>query len=203
MASIGGYRSPVDLGLGRVPTTADADLFDEMTDVYNAIHLLNQYLDQLRIVAEGGGGSGQLPSDSMPFNRFYVATALQTITAGEAVSPSAITGQNGIVKGVLGNDFASTAPNSNFTGIALIDAAVGEDVRVGIGPAILEFPGAVTSQLIWAYPQRNTGGALTFAGGLYVGSPGAAILGGSLAYPMPVGTCPRNGFVLIGQYLSR
>lgn len=199
MSSINGYRSPVDLGIGQVPLTTDPELFSEMTEVYNAIHLLNQYLDQLRVVAEGGGGSGQSPSESMPFNRFYVAPALQNISAGQIVSPSSIPGQNGIVRGCLANDYSSSAPNANFTGVALIDAVIGQDVRVGIGPAILEIPGAVAGQLIWAYGSRNIGGGLSGLGTIHTSNPGVS---GS-TYPMPVATCPLNGFALFGQYISR
>lgn len=202
MASIGGYRSPVDLGIGQVPLTTDPELFNDMTEVYNAIHLLNQYLDQLRVVAEGGGGSGQSPADSMPFNRFYVATALQNITAGQPVCPSSVSGQNGIIKGALANDFTSGAPTSNFCGVALIDALIGEDVRVGIGPAVIELPGAVTGQLIWAYSSRATNGNTFGNGGLFIGNPGSLTTGAGIAYPMPVASCPRNGFALFGQYLA-
>lgn len=203
MASTGGYRSPVKLDIGQVPLTVEPELFQELTGVYNSIHLLNAYLDQLRLIAEGGGGSGQSPADSMPFSRFFVGTALQNIQAGDIVSPSSVTGQNGIVKGALANDFTSTAPTSNFTGVALIDANIGDDVRVGIGPASLEFAPAVTSQLIWAFGSRTIAGALAGFGGMYVGNPGAQLVAGSTLYPMPVATCLVNGFVLFGQYIAR
>lgn len=202
MAEISGYRSPVDLGLGQVPLTTDLNIFNEMTEVYNAIHLLNQYLDQLRVVAEGGGGSGQSPADSMPFNRFYVATALVNITAGNPVCPASFGGLNGVIQGALANDFTIAAPTSNFCGIALIDAAIGEDVRVGIGPAILEFPGLVSGQYVWAYSSRATNGNQFNDAGLYIGNPGGKTTGAGTAYPMPVATCPVNGFALFGQYLA-
>lgn len=203
MSSIGGYRSPVDLGIGQVPLTVDPELFPEMTGVYNAIHLLNQYLDQLRVVAEGGGGSGQTPSESMPFNRFFVSTALQTIAVGQLVSPSAIPGQNGIVLGGLPHDFTSLAPECNFGGVGLISAAIGTDARVGIGPAVLEVPGAVTSQLLWGYPQRATNGNLFGVGTIYTSNPGPLTNGAGTAYPMPVATCPKDGFALFGQFIKR
>lgn len=203
MSSINGYRSPVKLDIGQVPLTTDPEIFAEMTGVYNSIHLLNAYLDQLRLIAEGGGGSGQTPEESMPFNRFYVATALQNISAGDVVSPSSISGTNGIIKGALANDYTSTAPTSNFTGIALIDALIGEDVRVGVGPASLTFAPAVTSQLIWAYSSRTIAGAAAGMGGLYPTNPGAIAVMGSTLYAMPVATCPVNGFALFGQYISR
>lgn len=203
MSSTGGYRSPVDLGIGQVPLTQDPLIFNEMTEVYNAIHLLNAYLDQLRVIAEGGGGSGQSPADSMPFNRFYVAIALEDIAVGDVVCPSNITGENGIRKGALANDHTQPNCTANFTGIALIAALEGDSVRVGVGPAILELAGATTSQLLWAYASRNSAGNPVGMGTLYTSNPGVITVLGAAVYPMPVGTCPLNGFGLIGQYIAR
>lgn len=202
MASIGGYRSPVDLGLGRTPITTDPALFDEFSDVYNAIHLLNEYLDNLRTVASGGG-SGQTPTETLPFNRFFTAVALQAVEIGDVVSPSTVTGQNGMLKGALPHGVSSTAPECNFCGIALTKAAAGEEFRVGIGPATLEMPGATTGSFIWAYSQRATNGGIASLPGLYNGNPGTKAAGGGTAYPMPVGVCIVNGFVLFGPFLRR
>lgn len=203
MASIGGYRSPVDLGLGQVPMTTDPEIFVEMTEVYNAIHLLNQYLDQLRSGIENGGGSGQSPADSMPFNRFYVGTALQDIAVGDLVCPSSIPGQNGIIKGALAHDFTSTIPNSNFSGVALVAAGIGDDVRVGIGPAIIEMPGLLSGQTVWAYSSRATNGNAFEVGAIFSSNPGAFTTGLGTSYPMPVATCALDGFALFGQFLAR
>lgn len=203
MSSISGYRSPVDIGLGQTPLTTEPGLFEEMTRVYNAIHLLNQYLDQLRVVAEGGGGSGQTPADSMPFNRFFVSTALQPIELGDLVSPTTISGQDGIILGALPNETGTTAPTANFAGVALTAAAVGTDVRVGVGPAILSMPGATSGSLIWAYAQRATNGNAFKDGGFYLGNPGPKTTADGVAYAMPVASCVVDGFILFGQYLAR
>lgn len=203
MASqIGGYRSPVDLGIGQVPLTTDPDIFNQMVEVYNALHLLNQYLDQLRLVAEGGGGSGQSPEDSMPFSRFFVGPALQAITIGSPVSPSSVTGENGIINGALSNNFASAGgTTSNFCGLALTSAAIGEDVRVGVGPATISMAGALSGSIIWAYSSRATNGNKFNDAGLYIGNPGAKTNGLGTCYPMPVAVCIRDGFIMFGQYL--
>lgn len=205
MSSTTGYRSPVRLDIGQTPISTDPELFEELTSVYNSIHLLNSYLDQLRSIAEGGsgGGSEQTPAESMPFNRLFVGIALQSIVQGEIVSPSSVSGQNGIVKGVLANNFASTNPTSNFTGVALNSATAGQEVRVGIGPAVLEFPAAVTSQVLYAFSSRNIAGVEVGIGTLFVGNPGTVNVGGATVYPMPVATCPKNGFALFGQYIAR
>lgn len=201
-SSMGGYRSPVDLGIGTVPLTTEPEVFNQMVEVYNAIHLLNQYLDQLRVVAEGGGGSGQTPEASMPFNRFFVAPALQNIAIGTPISPSNVTGQNGIVNGALANQYTGANPTSNFCGLALTSAAIGEDVRVGIGPASISMAGALSGNIIWAYSARATNGNLFGDAGLYIGNPGQKTNANGSAYPMPVATCIRDGFIMFGQYLA-
>ena len=201
-SNIGGYRSPVDLGLGQTPQTQDPILFGEFTEVYNAIHILNQYLDQLRLVAEGGSGSGEAPSDSMPFNRFYTAVALVDITVGQPVSPSSITGQNGVILGALASNYTIATPSSNFCGVALTSATAGNTLRVGVGPAIIQFPGIASGQLLWAYSSRATNGNRFGDGGLYIGNPGVKTTGAGTAYPMPVATCPVDGFALFGQFLA-
>lgn len=202
MSDIGGYRSPVDLGLGRVPQTTDPDVFNQMVEVYNAMHLLNQYLDQLRLSAEGGGGSGQTPEETMPFNRFFVATALQDITAGSPISPSNVSGNNGFILGALTNQFTSSNPTSNFCGIALTSAVSGEDVRVGVGPASISMPGALSGNVIYAYSSRATNGNKFGDAGLYRGNPGAKTNANGTAYPAPVAICIRDGFIMFGQYLA-
>lgn len=202
MASMGGYRSPVDLGIGTVPITSDPAVFNQMVEVYNALHLLNQYLDQLRIIAEGGGGSGQSPEDSMPFNRFYVAEALQDIAIGTPVCPSSVTGQNGIVNGMLANQYTVASPTSNFCGLSLTAALAGTDVRVGVGPAVVAMDGALSGDLVWAYSSRATSGNLFADDGLYIGNPGVKTNANGTAYPAPVATCVRDGFIMFGQYLA-
>jgi hypothetical protein len=202
MAAMGGYRSPVDLGIGQQPQTSDPEVFNQMVEVYNAIHLLNQYLDQLRVTAEGGGGSGQTPEQSMPFNRFFVAPALQVITAGSPVCPSSVSGDNGIINGALANQFNIASPTSNFCGVALTNAQIGEDVRVGIGPGVISLAGAITGNPVWAYSSRSTAGTKFDDAGLYLTNPGPKTTANGTAYPMPVAMCIRNGFVMFGQYLA-
>lgn len=206
MASIGGYRSPVNLGLGRVPITQDPELFDEFTDVYNAIHLLNEYLDTLRTVASGGG-SGQTPAETMPFNRFFVGKALVNIVGGQLVCPSPVSGENGMVLGPLPDGYDTDLPNANFVGVALTDAAAGEEFRVGVGPAVLEVPGTISGQVVWAYSALNTAGTRQNAGNgiIYASKPpvksftsGAATV---YTYPLKAGIAITDGFVMFGRFL--
>ena len=202
VASIGGYRSPVDLGLSRVPALTDnPELFAELTDIYNSIHLLASYMDALRL-SLSGGGSGQNPAQTMPFNRFFSAIALQDIDAGMPISPSPVTGDNGVIKGALGSNLGGT-PYSNFCGIALTSALAGQPIRAGVGPGAIEVPGAAAGSLIWAYNSRATNGNKFNDGGLYLGNPGAKSNATGTAYPMPVAVCVQAGYAVFGQFVVR
>ena len=201
-SSIGGYRSPVNLGLNKLPTTSDPELFEELTPVFNSIHLINAYLDRLRTIA-GGGGSGQSPSDTLPFNRFFVSTALQVIEIGDLVCPAS-NGSNGIVKGALADNYGSGAPYCHFSGIALTRGDIGDDIRVGVGPAVLEVPGASGGSPVWGFGSRATNGNWSTYGGLYLGNPGASsVPAGGTVYPMPVAMGISAGYALFGQFLLR
>lgn len=202
MSSLQGYRSPVNLPLGQTPLTGDPELFEEFSDVYNSIHLINQYLDQLRIIAEGGG-SGQTPAETLPFNRFFVTLALQDISAGMPVSPSPRAGENGVIKGALADNYTNGTPYSHFCGIAITDATAGQNIRVGVGPAVLAVPGALSGGYVWAYAGLATNGNQFGDGGLYIGNPGVKTVAGNTCYPMPVASVLQNGYALFGQFLLR
>lgn len=196
IASITGYRSPVNLGIGRIPLTTDPELYDEFTGIYNAIHLLNQYLDRLRTGAEGGGGSEQDPDISAGFTRFFTMKALQDMVTGDIISPKV--GSDGYVKGVLANGLAAGALALN-TGVALSDAAIGQDVRIGVGPAVIKVPGAVAGRRLWGINSRTTAGVYAGNGTLYTTDPGT--VGGAVSIPAAVGVAA--GFAIIGNYVSR
>lgn len=203
MASMSGYRSPVDLKLARTPDIEDPELFEELTQVFNSIHLINAYLDRLRL-AIGGGGSGQTPAETLPFSRFFVATALQDIEAGDLIAPSGIAGQNGVIKGALPHAVNTSSPLCHFAGFALTSALTGQDVRVGIGPASLEVPGASGGSYVWAFSSRATNGNPSGQGGLYLSNPGTTTaIGGGTVYAMPVGVGIGTDYALFGQFLQR
>lgn len=204
MANIGGYSSPVDLGLGQVPITTEPELFEEFTGIYNAIHLLNASLDSIRSSAGTGTGPSRpedTPDVNMPFTRFFTAVALRPIVKGNPICP--FFGSNGFVNGALANNPADTAPNSNFCTIALSDAAVGVYVRVGIGPAIVPMAGIRAGQRAWAYSSIATNGNIFGDTGLYSNNPGVRTNANGTAYAMPVATCVVDGYIMFGQYLAR
>lgn len=197
LASITGYRSPVDLGLGRQPMTGDPALFEEFTQVYNAIHLLNQYLDRLRTGASGGGGgSEQDPDISAGFSRFFVVKAAQAIATGAIISP--MVGTEGYVNGTLGNILTVGAVALN-TGVALSSASIGEDVRIGVGPAVVKVAGAIPGQVVYGINSRTTGGTYAGVGAMYITDP--RTVAGAVSIPVGVGVAP--GFAIIGNYVSR
>lgn len=201
MASIGGYRSPVNLGLGRVPQTSDPEQFDTLVEVFNSIHLIAAQLDNLRL-AIGGGGAGQTPIETAPFIRFFPATALQPITAGNVVAP-ATGGANGVIKGALPHLASSTSPEANFVGIALDTVDTGDTVRVGIGPGVLEVPGAVSGNLIWGYSNLCTNGNFSAEGDLYLSNPGSKAVAGGTVYAMPIGVCIEDGYAIFNRLINR
>lgn len=196
LASITGYRSPVDLGLPRTPLTNNVELYDELTGVYNAIHLLNQYLDRLRTGASGGGGSEQTPDISAGFTRFFVMKALQPIAAGAIISPNI--GSDGYVNGTLANGLAAGAL-ALCTHVALTSAAIGEDVRIGVGPGVIAVPGALPGQQLWGINSRTTTGTYAGIGSLYTSDPGS--VGGAVTIPVAVGVAV--GYAIIGNFVSR
>lgn len=199
IASITGYRSPVDLGLPRQPLTSNQELFEEFTPIYNAIHLLNQYLDRLRTGTTGGGGGGgseQSPDVSAGFTRFFVVKALQHIDTGSIISP--FVGSEGYVNGTLGNSLVAGALALN-TGVALSTAEIGQDVRIGVGPAVIAVTGAMPGQQLWAVNSRTTTGTYAGIGTLYTADPG--IVAGAVTIPVAVGIAP--GFAIIGNFVSR
>jgi hypothetical protein len=196
LASITGYRSPVDLGLPRSPLTSNVELYEELTGVYNAIHLLNQYLDRLRTGASGGGGSEQAPDLSAGFTRFFVMPAVQAMEVGDIISPRI--GSDGYVKGALGNSLSAGAV-SLCTHVALTAAEIGEDVRIGVGPGVIAVPGATPGQRLWGINSRTTTGVYAGNGNLYTSDPGS--VGGAVSIPVAVGVA--DGFAIIGNYVSR
>ena len=95
---IGQAGSALNLRLGQVPSTTNPNYFTEFQLIYNALHLLGQYMDVIRQNLESS--EGQTPAESVRFRRTYWSTALQVITVGSIVSP--VTG--GIVNGVRSSE---------------------------------------------------------------------------------------------------
>lgn len=169
------YNSDIDLRLGETPKTDDPKLFADMIDVYNAIHILSQYLNTS--MKNQGSGDENTPSwDAMPFRDYFYTEAARSITKGSVITvieyaqfsneryganPYTIKGaMNGAAgfgmnyKKYSGTKWAS--PNfTGITGIALNDAEPGQLVKMGIGPAIIKMEGVELGEPIFAYAAWN------------------------------------------------
>lgn len=205
MPNIRSYNSPVQVGIGRTPRTQDPELFPEMVDIYNAIHMLLANLDKVSAIIGGGNAGSEDPLESMPFIRFFAHTALQNITIGDLICPASVPGNNGIVKGCLASPASGTNPKlSRVAFIALTSANTGESVRVGVGPAAVEVPGALCGNLVWGYSSLSENGTAYKADGrLFASDPGTAVIGGQTYVSIPVGISPKDNYAIIGQFTSR
>jgi hypothetical protein len=182
-----GYRSPLKLDLDQLPKTGDMTLFNEFVPIYNAIHILNAYLDSLRLTLEGGD-SEKPPSEEFRFVRGFWLAAGEDIEQGSVVTVKA-------GKIVLGcgkrTKVAGTTHiiDSFLTGIAMSEALEGEKVRIGIGPAILNVPGYEADDEVWAQPP----------GGDFAGSFLAEKIGGAIR----VGKAVAKDYIMIPEaYLN-
>lgn len=183
--TIGRAGSSLNIRLGQSPDIKDPALNSEFQQVFNALHLLSQYMDILRENLESA--PGQTPAESVRFRRRFWAVALQDIAIGAVVSaygtgivngvsatpPPVVVGDSGVTIGSTGNRTMFTQTPRQFF-IAVTAAAAGELVQVGVGPGILQVTGAKCGQLVWGvsalscngYRDANTFNQITFAGQL-------------------------------------
>lgn len=135
-----GYKSKVDIGLGRMPKMQDPVLYPEMVEIYNAIHTLNSYVD---VVREGNeiGKKGETIDKQMPFKAGYWGIAFQDLKAGDVVCYTS----DGIKKGI---QMRSSRRATLNWGIALNDAKEGEEVQMGVPPAVINVPGVKLNEVI-------------------------------------------------------
>lgn len=238
MAEISGAGTPVDIKLGQVPTIKDPALNYELQGIYNSLHILSQYLEVLRAGLEGS--DTQTPAENIRFLKFIHGIAAQPITAGHVVSFDDVTGR--VVKGTnygayrfdhVTNEHGVTSRYvtglvQTFFGIATTDAAIGEDVTIGVGPAILKVTGILSGQQIWArtnkgiiFQGRGEDNPLVYGfdnvvlpedGNLYIGFPGYKNIPGypksvgsvsvasCFAMASPVGVAVANDYVLLSDF---
>src|SRR3989304_3177186 len=144
MAETTGAGSEVNIRLGQVPRTTNPALHNEMQLIYNSLHILSQYMQVLRADLEGD--DSQTPAENVRFQKFLFGEAKQAVVAGAVVSFDT---DGKVVNGTSYGDLsikAFTLPSGpapyvsgmvqTFFGIALNAAAIGEEVKIGVGPAI-------------------------------------------------------------------
>lgn len=158
--TIGSAGTPLNIRLGQIPDIKDPQTQNELQLVYNALHLLSNYLGALRANLESA--PGQTPSESVRFRRTFWAVALQDIAVGSVCSSF----QQGIVNGVQTNNPGNSIDDSGVTlgstgsramfgtsqqsfYIALTAATAGQLVQVGVGPGIIQVTGAKCGQIVW------------------------------------------------------
>lgn len=188
---IGQAGSYLNLRLGQVPSTTNPNYFTEFQTIYNATHLLGQYMDVLRENLESA--PNQTPAESVRFRRTFWSTALQVIEVGAIVSWY----PGGVVNGIRSSEpkvtaYLDSGPTGASTtnrtilgvnlqsfGIAITAAAIGEPVQVGIGPGITQITGTKCGQLIWGVDSRSilstapgASPTRTFVGREFVGNGG-------------------------------
>lgn len=185
VGTIGRAGSSLNIRLGQSPDIKEPALNSEFQLVFNALHLLSQYMDLLRENLESA--PGQTPAESVRFRRRFWAPALQDIAIGSVVSaygsgivngvstsaPPAVVGDGGVTIGSTGNRTLFTQSPREFF-IAVTAAATGELVQVGVGPGILQVTGAKCGQLVWGvsalscnnYRDANTFEQIAFPGQL-------------------------------------
>lgn len=165
--SIGRAGNPLDIKLGESPNVADPIVNVELQQIYNALHLLGNYMSALRENLESA--DGQTPAESLRFRRTYWGTAGQAILPGSVVSgfngliyngvssrnpPVAFYDDSAVTIGSTGNRTFFGLSQLGF-GIALTAAAPGELVQVGVGPGVLQVGSAKCGQIIWGVDARS------------------------------------------------
>lgn len=164
--TIGRAGSALNLRLGQSPTFLDPQVTPELQEVYNALHLLGEYMDVLRKNLESA--PGQTPDQSIRFRRTFWATAAQEIKVGAicCAVPAGIV--NGVLTEVTKNNIDDPFILSGSTSsrqqwgvaaqqffIALTAALPGELVQVGEGPGVTRISGLRCGQLLWAADSRS------------------------------------------------
>lgn len=171
---IGRAGTPLNIRLGESPNVEDPIVGVELQQVYNALHLLSNYMAALRENLESS--DGQTPAESVRFRREFWNIAAQDIVQGAIVCSTF----GGVYNGVMSKDppigsYSDSADSIGSTGnrtlfhaeqvtfgIAITAATAGSPVKVGIGPGVTQVADSKCGQLVWAadYKSIYTEGAV-------------------------------------------
>lgn len=140
------YSSKLDLRIGEVPNVTDPEIFPDLMDIYNAIHILGQYVNS--VIKGTNPDDNEDTSRQLPFQYAFWVRAAVNIKEGDIIHVDAAGAYKGISH--MAPPTSNPGPISNQTtisisagtlstvwGMALSDAVAGERVRLAIGPAIL------------------------------------------------------------------
>lgn len=136
------YTSRIDLKLGAIAEVEDEELFSILQPVYNALHLLNSYLDQtVDLISEP-----TKTSEAFSFRMKMFWAALETgavVKLGDAVSM----GVTGFKLGPSGSA-TITAPYGIVN--SLDTTSTPNKVLLGWPPAIINWPTATFNDTLYA-----------------------------------------------------
>lgn len=174
-----GYVSALDIGLSQTPQTTNPDVFNDLLEAYNAIHILNATQDTIvnKIFSPDEDAT---PDEAMPFIRSIWVHAAEAIDIGNCVRPAS--GGSTFRKGHM----------TSITGLALTAATpTTEDpnpmFKIGFGPAIFKIDDLTAGTYMW-----------TTDGGDSLADPyrGQLIQSNKLKNSCIVGRCIMNGYLI-------
>lgn len=137
-----GYKSNIDIQLSQLPKTTDAAIFNDLTEAYNAIHILNASVDSV-INGLYKPDKDLNPDEAMKFIRSFWAEASEDIEIGCCV------------RWADGGDSVRKGHAGAWTGFSLTDAKEGDLIQVAYGPAILQLDGIKAGDWIWTTDSRG------------------------------------------------
>lgn len=174
-----GYKSALNIGLSQMPKTTNPDVFNDLLEAYNAIHILNASQDSL-INSLYSPEKTSAPDEAMKFIRSVWLPAKEKIDIGNCVRWS----DDG--EGIWKGHAAST------TGLALTSAEPTEDdplplVHVGYGPAVIKIDDLTVGTYVWTTDDHGS-----------MGNPyrGQLITSSKLKYSAIMGRCFTPGYLM-------
>jgi hypothetical protein len=175
-----GYKSDLNIHLSQVPKSSNPDIFNDLVELYNAVHTLNAYMSSV-VDSLYGNNKEANPAESMKFIRAIWVPAGEAIAIGNCVRYQ--DGNTGRVQ--KGHRYSTT-------GLALTEAIPTVDdpyplIRVGFGPAMIPMDGINAGDEVF-----------TTDGGDSLADPyrGQLITSGKLKNSCPVGKCMIPGYLL-------
>lgn len=159
------YKSRIDLKLGRIPEVTDNELYPVFQQVYNAIHTLNSYMDQTVDIVSSPS-QDTLNSTSFSFRMQSFWAPMETDSKIEKGNPVSM-GNTGFVRGPFGITIITGGyPITGPFGIALDIDTLTNKVLIGWPPAIIDIPGALYGDTLYAKKGTGTYLAKNLADGL-------------------------------------
>lgn len=170
------YSSNIRLQIGEVPKTTDSTQLPDLIDIYNSIHILNQYVDSIVKKDEAGVVTPDTPGyDVAPIKNIIYGLLGQNMAAGSIVSCYGEDRGNVWYLGAptfpIGGTKTTSSQNNGFVGITLEEGNEGDRIKIGFGPGTIRLDGAVIGQALFAYTAFKPGGDSRGNGSLYTVNP--------------------------------